>query len=248
MFSIVIPTKNEEENLAKLLESIEQQDLKPDKVVVADDSKDKTREVAKKYGAEVVQGTSDGRIGLARNNGAKAVDSKLILFLDADVVLPPKFLRKFVYTFIADDLDIATSYLEIERKKLRSLFYYGSYNAMKSLGSATKFVTSESGACMIVKKEVFDKAGGFLEHMRVGEDSNLIRRIIKMGGKYKVLSVKVKTSTRRVDRSIIKFAGIFVGIGGLVLLSKFGGKGVDKAKRLFERMYGETGGKLKSPK
>ena len=91
MLSIIIPTKNEEYYLPKLLESIKRQDYKNYEIIVADaGSKDKTRDVARKSGCKVVKG---GLPSIGRNNGAKYAKGELLLFLDADTVLPENFLK-----------------------------------------------------------------------------------------------------------------------------------------------------------
>ncbi|MEN6592532.1 MAG: glycosyltransferase family A protein, partial [Methanobacterium sp.] len=55
--SIIIPTYNEEEYLPYLLESIKRQDFTDYEVIVADaHSTDKTREIAKSFGAKIVDG------------------------------------------------------------------------------------------------------------------------------------------------------------------------------------------------
>ena len=89
MLSIIIPTLNEEKYLPPLLDSIKKQDYKDYEVIVADaGSKDKTVEIAKKYGCKVVKG---GLLPAGRNRGAEASKGDLLLFLDSDIILPPHF-------------------------------------------------------------------------------------------------------------------------------------------------------------
>ena len=84
--SIVIPAKNEEKYLPKLLASVKKQSFKDYEIIVADNnSKDKTKEIAKSYGCKIVKG---GLPGKGRNAGAKIAKGEIILFLDADVILP----------------------------------------------------------------------------------------------------------------------------------------------------------------
>ena len=69
IFSIIIPTYNEEEYLPVLLDSIKEQDFDDYEIIVADaNSTDKTVEIAKDYGCIVVEG---GLPAVGRNNGAK---------------------------------------------------------------------------------------------------------------------------------------------------------------------------------
>ena len=86
MLSIVIPTYNEEEYLPRLLASIRSQRFEGYEIVVADArSTDRTRQIAERFGARVVEG---GMPGPGRNLGAVAAKGDLLLFLDADVILP----------------------------------------------------------------------------------------------------------------------------------------------------------------
>lgn len=57
--AIIIPAKNEEKTISYLLSSIKEQSIQDIKIIVSDaNSKDKTKEIAKKYGCEIVEGGS----------------------------------------------------------------------------------------------------------------------------------------------------------------------------------------------
>ena len=107
MLTIVIPTKNEEEFLPKLLDSIRKQTLQPAEIIVADaGSTDRTREIAKAYGAKIIEG---GMPGPGRNRGAVNAKTEFLLFLDADVELrDPEFLEKAIGEMKERKLDLAT--------------------------------------------------------------------------------------------------------------------------------------------
>jgi len=92
MLSIIIPTLNEEKFLPHLLISLKEQTFKDFEIIVADNnSTDATRSIALKSGAKMVEGGLPAR---GRNNGAKVARGEWLLFLDADVILPPGFFRK----------------------------------------------------------------------------------------------------------------------------------------------------------
>lgn len=97
--SIIIPARNEERRLPKLLNSIRYQTVKPlEVIVVNDDSSDATAEVAERYGAKVLNvKPPQGWLGksFACYAGAKAAQGEILLFLDADVILAPEFLERF---------------------------------------------------------------------------------------------------------------------------------------------------------
>ncbi|WP_260983088.1 glycosyltransferase family 2 protein, partial [Bacillus pumilus] len=53
---MIIPARNEEKNLAFLLESLGAQSLQPHEIIVVDDgSQDRTRDVAASFGVTIVQ-------------------------------------------------------------------------------------------------------------------------------------------------------------------------------------------------
>ena len=83
--SAVIITKNEERNIEKCLESLKW----VDEILVVDGfSTDKTVEIAKSYGAKIVEHKFEGDFGLERNMGNENATSDWILALDADEAIP----------------------------------------------------------------------------------------------------------------------------------------------------------------
>jgi rSAM/selenodomain-associated transferase 2 len=88
LISIIIPTLNEEENMAACLASTQNA---PDveRIVVDGGSKDRTLEIARSCGAKVLRGP----VGRARqmNAGAESAKGEFLLFLHADTRLPEGF-------------------------------------------------------------------------------------------------------------------------------------------------------------
>ncbi len=89
-FVVLIPTKNEGPRIAQtihdMVHAIEQSGHEVVGVLITDDSKDDTREVAKQSGAEVVQGGGRG-LGYAMFKGLKAaakIDCHYIVTADGD--------------------------------------------------------------------------------------------------------------------------------------------------------------------
>ena len=102
--SIIIPARNEESNIARLLESIQQQSSQPlETIVVNDGSTDNTASIASQLGARVidVEALPDGWMGKpwACQQGAHAANTTnsatggWLLFLDADLILEPSALH-----------------------------------------------------------------------------------------------------------------------------------------------------------
>ena len=196
MLSIIIPTLNEERFLPLLLRSLRNQSFQDFEVIVADaKSKDRTRAIAHAFGARVVDG---GLPGVGRNKGAKVAKGDLLLFLDADVVLPNFFLEKNVADFRKRNLDVATTFV----KPLSSRFddkviHFGwnvVYLALQNIRPAC------CGFHIFIRKDVFARAGGFDESVVFCEDADLIARLHKMRADFGVLSSPVFVSVRRLNK------------------------------------------------
>jgi glycosyltransferase involved in cell wall biosynthesis len=95
--SVVIPTYNRVDLLPRALESVLQQTLAPDQVIVVDDgSDDATREmVAEHYpGIDYIYQQNKG-VSSARNTGIQAASGDWVAFLDSDDAwLPGKLFRQ----------------------------------------------------------------------------------------------------------------------------------------------------------
>lgn len=227
--AIIIPTKNEEKTLPYLINSINEQTFKDFKIIIADaDSKDKTKEIAKKYGCEVVKG---GTLSEGRNSGAeKAIKerAKTIIFLDADVVLSSKyFLKKALKEFHERKLDVAgtlqipldtNSKIDVNNviktcKKSKDVRYNSLYYISNFL---TKLIqnTKKPGIqnCIFVKSEVHKKIGGF-KWVDFGEDAEYAKNAVKKGYKFGILKEpeKIFISTRRLEsKGFVKMVCIYI--------------------------------------
>lgn len=245
MFSVVIPSKNEEFHIKRLLLSIKSQTLQPNEIIVADKSADRTAEVARKFGANVVEGVDDGRIGRGRNLGAQHVNTDIIVFLDADTELDkPNTFSKMIGTFIEKDLDIATCYISPDEKDLPSNLAFSAINAEKFLNSLTKKVVHESGACVTVKTTVYKELDGFLENMVSGEDAEFLKRAVAEGKRFGVIPLRIKSSSRRYKGKGLKnLLLITIGSIGLSLGAFYGVKWFKDRQKKFEKSYGPMGGK-----
>jgi glycosyltransferase involved in cell wall biosynthesis len=195
MLSIVIPTFNEEKYLPRLLESIKKQSYKDYEIIVADNSKDKTKQIAKKYKCKVVKG---GKPGKARNNGAKIAKYDL-LFLDADDVLENKdFLKKFLKKIKKKKLDIATcKVLPIPNNTDAKFYYFLKNLGNKYFGYIRKHA---SGQCLFIKKELFEKINGYDASLLLAEEHDLVQRASKHGKFYFFMNLYIYNSARRVEK------------------------------------------------
>lgn len=121
--SVIIPTYNASKTIFSCLRSIHNQNY-PEKIieiiVVDGGSQDDTIAIAKSFGARIV--SVPVHIQTAEYNkatGVLAAKNKLLLFLDADNILPHKnWLQKMVYPILAhnDVVGVSTLYLHYDRK------------------------------------------------------------------------------------------------------------------------------------
>ena len=197
MLSIIIPTYNEEEYLPRLLASIRSQRFDGYEIVVADaHSTDRTRAIAEKFGARVIDG---GMPGPGRNLGAKAAKGDLFLFLDADVILPDtEWLGRKVEQFERRGLDAGTCLIKPLSGKIIDRFAHNVFNAHMF---ATQYVMAHApGFCIFARKALHERIGGFDEGIKLAEDHDYVERASQVG-KFRVLvGSRIRVSVRRFER------------------------------------------------
>ena len=94
MISVVINTRNEEKNIARAISSIK--DIASEIIVVDMESTDKTREIAKKFGAKIFTHPYTGYVEPARNFALQQAQGEYILILDADEEISPRLGKKLL--------------------------------------------------------------------------------------------------------------------------------------------------------
>ena len=197
MLSIVIPTFNEEKTLPLLLQSMETQSFQNFEIIVADNnSTDLTVTIARAYGAKIVSG---GLPGKGRNCGAAVARGDLILFLDADVILPDAcFLENIVSEFEDKGYGVATCQIHPLSDRKVDLTLHQTYNLYMLLTAS--FMPHAPGFCIIVNTQTHQLIKGFDEEIKLAEDSDYVQRASKIS-KFGILnSQKIRVSVRRLDR------------------------------------------------
>lgn len=196
--SVLIPTKNEAAVLPKTLQALKDQSFGPFEIIVADaGSTDETRAIAESFGVLVVEG---GMPGPGRNRAAKVASGEILLFLDADTVIPtPHFLRDAVTEFELRQLDMAAVRLHPETDSKIDIALHDVYNAFLTLMEHTH--PHGAGCCLFVRASAFIAAKGFDEEIVLAEDHDLIQRLHRDGYTYGILDCEpVITSNRRLDQ------------------------------------------------
>jgi len=179
--TIIIPCKDEQGYIDKLLRSIsEQTDIDGTQIIIADaGSVDGTLDVIwrckRTYGlnVEVVEG---GMPSKGRNSGAKLAGTKYLLFIDADIVLLDReIIQKTVHLMESKGLDLATTNIKCVDNDLRIDVLHFYSNIAQKLSKLYK--PFSTGMYMMVRNEVFRQLGGFNEDVLYGEDYYLSKQI-----------------------------------------------------------------------
>ena len=195
--SVVIPAYNEEKSIVKTLQSLKYQDYqgKFEVIVVDNNSTDKTKEVAQKYGAKVIVEPEKGAAH-ARQTGFMGAKGGIIATTDADTIHPKNWLTWIVQEFQKDSRRVMVSGMWD--------FYNGSQilKFFNWVFNYPLFVIFSwySGANMAVKKDAFLQVGGFNTSLPLSEDSDLGVRLRKIGKVYRTNSFKVLVSARRFNQ------------------------------------------------
>ena len=114
--SIIIPTKNEEKNLPRLLDSIKKYAPEVEIIIVDSKSEDKTRDIIKKRsGVKLVDAKPQATAGKARNIGIKAAKNENIAMLDADTEITLNWLMELKKSM--KQFDIVAGYSPDPEKK-----------------------------------------------------------------------------------------------------------------------------------
>lgn len=94
--SVIVPVYNGEKTITRCLKSIFNQTLKPREVVVVNDgSTDRTADILKEFSVQIQVINQPNRgASAARNRGAAAATTALIIFCDADIVMEPTMLEQ----------------------------------------------------------------------------------------------------------------------------------------------------------
>jgi len=189
LISIIIPTLNEEENIAGCLASCS---TSPDMemIIVDGGSRDRTAQIARSCGAKVIQ-LAPGR-ARQMNVGAKSATGDLLLFLHADTRLPQGFAHSVRQTLslpgaVAGAFEFRLDATSPGLRLVERVTNWRSRYLQMPYGDQGIFVRSS----------LFHEVGGFPD-LPIMEDFAFIRRLKKKKrGRVHTASLPAITSARR---------------------------------------------------
>ncbi len=179
LISFVIPTKNEAEYLPRLLLSINYIAnicRVPVEIIVADYmSADGTPEIAKRYGAKVIEVNKPG-VGYASYIGVLMAKGDIIIRTDADTIITPSAMFEVLKVFNIDAKKLVATvghiYYPLELSTNIIAYLYDRY-VRKPYNSTGYFIALKSEV-----KEVLN----FNPHLKVHEDYDFGKRALKLFG------------------------------------------------------------------
>ncbi len=203
--SVVVPAFNEEAYLGATLDALRaaadvlrsRAGVDVETIVVDNDSRDGTASLARQRGATVVYEPVRS-IARARNAGAQRAKGDVLVFVDADVVVPPEFLSAIREAM--GDAHCIGGGVETEWRARRFLVRLH-LNAWRFLVRGTGMVV---GAAQFARRDAFDQVEGYDERNWIGEDVDFIWRLGRLGRKTgrrirRIRKPRVRPSTRRFD-------------------------------------------------
>src|SRR5262249_1720399 len=175
--SVIVPTRDSAEHLDRCLASIqEQRGVSVETLVVDQASRDSTREIARRAGAQVLELERPKLYApptRSRNVGAAAAQGEHLLHLDADMALTPGTLQSAV-ELCREGSCVAVTLEEIDIGE-------GFWSKSKALERRTYRSSSVLEGARFVSRSVFEQIGGYDETLGSGEDWDIHSRYANYG-------------------------------------------------------------------
>ena len=207
--SIIVPAFNEEAYLPSTLASVraatehlrargDDVQARIEVIVVDNNSTDETAAVARNEGARVVHEPVQG-IARARNTGARHAVGEVLVFIDADVAVPPTLLH-VIHETMRDPACIGGGVdVDYRPRRLAARLYL---RAWRVLGRLTGMV---QGATQFCRQRAFERVGGYDEKAWIGEDVDFYRNLRRLAREDRrvvrfIRQPRVQPSCRRFDQ------------------------------------------------
>jgi glycosyltransferase involved in cell wall biosynthesis len=202
--SVIIPTYNRAAMLRECLQSVQVQTYRDFEIIVIDDgSTDDTRATAESF-ARVRYFYQENRgVAAARNYGIKLARGEYIAFLDSDDLWLPPHLQLTV-SFLDAHPQIGmvyTTFTQVNSAHQPIRMYPARTGKHVYKDLLSKWIVA--APTVVARKTVLEAVGGFDETMRVHEDGDLWRRILRryevMGIHEPLVLVRLHAENSRVD-------------------------------------------------
>lgn len=165
--TVIVPARNEEHNIERAVRSFPGVHV----IVVDDHSEDRTADLARAAGAEVILGPALDAGAMGKPNacaeGARHARGDWLLFVDADTWFEPDFLASAIAYARHESLDLLTCFLRIVRvgwaERVLLPYSFALYFCGVSASNVNSPQSGESlanGQCMLFRRAAYDFIGG----------------------------------------------------------------------------------------
>ena len=206
LISVIIPAFNEEAYLGPTLSSLNrakasleiQAGLTAEIIVVDNASDDSTANVARALGARVTT-EKQHNIAKVRNSGARLSAGDVLVFLDADTVVPDELLLRIVAAMLDPSCSGGAVDPDYQPKKVTVKVYLQFWRIVG------RFMGMAQGATQFCRRDLFFALNGYDESLFMGEDVDFYWRLKGLAQRQhgRVVSIedlRVIPSTRRFDQ------------------------------------------------
>ena len=178
-FSIIIPAKNEETNIRYCLDALKVLDAPKyeyEVIVIDNGSFDATVSIVNEYGYSVYVKPHLSLSGL-RNFGANIASGDVFVFLDADCVPDKDWLKNIATTLREFDIGCTGSTPLSPTNSGWVEKVWSSFRTRRKNRCYTSWINSSN---LIVRRELFEKVGGFNQNVKTCEDVDICIRLSKI--------------------------------------------------------------------
>lgn len=191
MISIIIPTYNEQKNIAKLISYLKgNSENKQVEIIVSDGgSTDLTLKEARNAGAIAELSPKKGRAA-QMNYGASFAKGDILYFVHADSFPPATFVEDIIKA-IASNFDLGRYRTQFDSKK--AVLKFNAFFTRFDL-----FMCYGGDQTLFIKRALFEAIGCFDDTMVIMEDYEIITRA-RQKGKYKIIQKPALVSARKYD-------------------------------------------------
>ena len=204
LLSIVVPAFNEEGYLGETLAHLKRakallpRDIQTEIIVVDNGSDDTTLDIALALGVTVTR-EAVRNVATVRNTGARFSKGDVIVFVDADTLVPHNLLSRVIEE-MADDACLGGA---VDADYLARKVTVNAYlQFWRIVGKAMRMA---QGATQFYRRRVFFTLNGYDETLFMGEDVDLYWRLKRFAKRHEgrvafIEDIRVTPSTRRFDK------------------------------------------------